>query len=257
MQTEVGMMDQITLQDGTSLEVMVERAIDLGDGWLITYSVPEWQSDDGKKYFLQDYYYPREEDYSGIVRTTGMPVEYMNATMKDFDWSYYRGAAKAQMDLVNRYLFNMDINIREGVGLYLWSEQAGSGKTMLACIIANELIKRGLQVKFVTANEYLQAHKENDTQKYKDCSVLILDDIGAEDDKQGWVQSILFSLVNYRYSQHKLTFFTSNMDVKHCSNNDRMVSRINKMALPIRMPEYSVRDELAERWQKQYIGAWR
>lgn len=257
MQTEIGMRDQITLQDETKLEVLVEKAVDLGSGWLVTYSVPEWQSEDGKKYFLQDYYFPREEDYSGIMKTTGMPVEYTKATMNDFDWRYYKGAGKAQMDLVNRYLFNIDINIREGVGLYLWSEKPGSGKTMLACVIGNELIKRGLQLKFVTANDYLQAHREQDAQKYKDCSVLILDDIGAEDDKQEWVQSILFGLINYRYAKHKLTFFTSNMDMGKCSKNQRLTSRVKEMALPIRMPEYSVRDELVEKWRSEYMGAWK
>lgn len=244
------------MQDGTPLTVIVERVRELDDGTLITYSVPEWQYDDGRKYMLQDYYYPKSEDYSGIASTTGMPKEYMDMTFEDFDWKYYRGAANAQRDLVSRYLFNLDMNIREAVGLYLWSEIAGSGKTMLSCIIGNELIKRGMQVKFITANDYLRVYKEPDGQQYKDCTVLIFDDIGAEDDRQEWVQGILFGLINARYSKHLLTFFTSNMDIKHCSKNDRMVSRVNRMAIPIRMPEYSVRDEKAEEWKKQYMGAW-
>lgn len=256
MQTTLGTRDQITLQDQTVLDVIVERAIDIGDGWMITYSIPSMQYADGRKYYTQEYYYPKYEDYSGIVRTTGMPVDYSDKTLADFRWELYHGGAAVQKDMVSRFLFNLDMNIREAVGLYLWSATPGSGKTFLACLIGNELIKRGMQVKFITVNDYIQAHRNGDSQRYKDCSVLILDDVGAEDDKQEWIQGVLFGLVNARYSSHKLTLFTSNVDIKHCSKNDRMVSRINRMAIPVRMPEYSVRDVQAEEWRAEYMRGW-
>ncbi len=51
-----------------------------------------------------------------------------------------------------------------GNGLYIFSKTKGTGKTMLACVLANELIKKsdacGLNVKYVTAQGYIEMIRE-------------------------------------------------------------------------------------------------
>lgn len=237
----IGDRETITLQDGTELEVIVERLFELSDGVLVTYSVPEWSKED-KKYFLQDYFYPTQEDYSGIISTTGMPTKYSNMTIKDFRWDMYQEDTKIQQKQVEAFLFGFDIYWREKKGLYIYSKTRGSGKTMLACLIANELIKRGLKVKFLPITEYVRMRFEKvDVSKYSDCSVLIIDDLGAEGYTQDNIKTMVYDLINDRYNGHGITIFTSNLTMESCSKDDRIVERVFEMAAPVKMPEVSIR----------------
>lgn len=241
-----GQRETIWLQDGTSLEVMVEAERDLGDGYLVTYSVPEWADADGKKYFLQDYFYPKQQDYSGIIASTGMPVNYAGKTLKDFQWDLYPEKTKYQQDVVNAFLFGFDVYFKASSGLYIYSRTRGSGKTMLACLIGNEIAKRGINVKFLPITRYIQMRlNHEDVGQYEACSVLILDDLGAQSEVQDFVREFVFDLIDSRYNANKLTIFTSNMDIDHCSKDDRIASRVMEMAQPIRLPEISIREQKA------------
>lgn len=237
-----GQIETIWLQDGTTLEVLVERVIDLGDGDLVTYSVPEWQADDGKRYFLQDYFYPRSEDYSGIIRTTGMPTWYQGMTIKDFDWSLYPEDTKFQQKLVDGFLRGFEAYYNRVKGLYIYSKTRGSGKTMLACLIGNELTARGIKVKFLSATKYIQMRiNKIDTSEYVECPVLILDDIGAQSENQDYIRELIYDLLDARYENRRMIIFTSNMDIESCSKDDRIVSRVDRMGSPLRIPEISIR----------------
>ena len=241
-----GQIETISLQDGASLEVMVEAERDIGDGYLVTYSVPEWERKDGRKYFLQDYFYPKQQDYSGIISSTGMPTNYEGKTLKDFQWDLYPEKTKYQQDVVKAFVFGFDVYFKACSGLYIYSRTRGSGKTMLACIIGNEIAKMGLGVKFLPVTRYIRMRlNHEEVGQYETCSVLILDDIGAQSETQDFVREFVFDLVDARYNANKMTIFTSNMDIDHCSKDDRIASRVLEMAQPIRLPEISIREQKA------------
>ena len=73
---------------------------------------------------------------------SGMPKEYVYKSGRDFIWSYYKGDTAQQKKLVNAFVYNFQNFKREGRGLYIYSATKGTGKTMLSCCIANEILKK-------------------------------------------------------------------------------------------------------------------
>lgn len=51
--------------------------------------------------------------------------------------------------------------------------------------------------------------EKEDLEKIRTAELLILDDIGAETKKE-WIDTELFRLIDYRYSNKRVTIFTSN-----------------------------------------------
>lgn len=106
----------------------------------------------------------------------------------------------------------------DGRGIY-FSGKCGAGKTMLMSIIANELIKRGRSVIFVTVPQLIQSLKEaiddpkRSPQSLLDAlcevEVLFLDDFLANR-TTSYVSEQLGILFNARYEHARLTFVTSN-----------------------------------------------
>lgn len=189
-----------------------------------------------------------------IKRQSKIPLEYQNCTIKSFDIGLYqdqetaRSAKKAAVNFVTNFIAFQ----QQGKGVYLYSKTKGSGKTRLACSIANALIQtQKIQVKFLRTLDLLDmikdTYKKNsglsekevlDSIKYS--KVLILDDIGAEKPTE-WVCGIFLSLLDYRISNRLVTLFTSNVHKEKLKLDERVVDRIYKMALDIHLPEESIR----------------
>lgn len=141
-----------------------------------------------------------------------------------------------------------------GMGLYLYSQTKGSGKTRMAASITNELIyEKHIQVKFATSlqilNEIKKSWDKNDSEytesKLLDflCTseILIIDDFGTEQPKD-WIGERFYQIINSRYVDNKITIFTSNSGLHSLKYDDRIISRIKERTFQIPFPEESVRD---------------
>ena len=246
MKKQVGEHEVIYLQDGTELYAVVQQVWEDDEATEIAYFIPDWSTPE-RPYITQPYYYPKSKDYSGIENATGMPRDYSGKTLQDFNWDIYRQDVSATRKVVETFLFRFDEFLKQNMGLYIFSKTKGSGKTFLSCCIGNEIIrKRGLNVKFINIADYIQLARKQEAGDFRDATVLILDDIGAQDEKHEWISEIVFGLINYRYEKQKLTIFTSNLDPDDCSEDDRIVSRVDSMAFPIKLPEVPVRKNASE-----------
>lgn len=122
-----------------------------------------------------------------------------------------------------KYTEAIEISLKKGYGLYIYSAQSGNGKTTLLACIRNALIEKLIPVVFIGYQNLIELAKEGtlDGISYKgakEVPVLIIDDIGSEDLRRNeargeWVNGILEKLIDYRHDNLLCTLFSSNYSV--------------------------------------------
>jgi DNA replication protein DnaC len=195
---------------------------------------------------------------------TGTPKEYHDADLTKFDFNIYSHDMGKMQDLCHNFLDHFQKWEMAGKGLYLWSRTPGSGKTFLACCLAKSvMMKYNLSMRFVTAPDYIDAvgnsykrerGEEDPSQIYRECGILVLDDIGAQADKD-WHRQEIFRLVNKRMEDGNITIYTSNMSTDALNVDARTRDRIIKTSIELQMPEESIRKKEAAREQKTFLAS--
>ena len=74
---------------------------------------------------------------------------------------------------------------------------------------------------------------------------LVIDDFGTERTTD-WAGEKFYQIVNKRYMNKKVTFYTSNFDLKTLKYDDRISSRIRERSFIVHFPEESVREVKAK-----------
>ena len=208
-----------------------------------------------KDYGFAEYIENIEINNSSFRRARSMmPFNYLDAKPSSFDWYAYGVDVSEAKRYANAFILNFDMFAREGKGLYIHSNTKGSGKTLLACCLANGIIeKRDICVKFISVPELLEMTKKKykglDNQEELDgirkAELLIIDDIGTEMKKE-WVDTELFRLIDWRYSNKRVTIFTSNVEIEELNLDGRIIDRIYAMCIPVKLPEISIRKKKAD-----------
>lgn len=208
----------------------------------VTYNV--------KDYGRADYAENMNNNSEGFRRKQSMmPFHYLDKDMNNFNWDIYGENVGFQRKVVDSFIDQFRKYQSKGKGLYICSRVKGSGKTFLACCIANEIIKIvDTCVKFISVPELLDMTKksfsdfkrEEDMRTIKNATLLVLDDIGAQTKKE-WAEEEIFKLIDYRYSNKKVTVFTSNIPKDELKIDDRIIDRINNMTIDIDIPEKPIR----------------
>ena len=149
---------------------------------------------------------------------SGMPVEYMSKDGKDFDWGQYSEDVEIQKRIANAFVYSFATFRKQGRGLYIYSSTKGSGKTLLACCLANEVLKKqDVSIKFATVADYIELVRSSKNEAVKEqmnaimnTGLLIVDDIGATKEDKDWISDAIYRLVNRRYENMLPTIYTSN-----------------------------------------------
>lgn len=192
---------------------------------------------------------------------SGIPPEYVYCMGRSVDWGKYGSEnMEPQKKIVNAFVTNFNAFRREGRGLYLYSHTKGSGKTMIACSVANEILKiHDISVKFINEADYIELVRARDdvsretVKSIFEAGLLILDDIGAQDTGKDWITTALFRLVDRRYTNHLPTIFTSNVRMEDLKTDSRITDRIYAVSVPVIMPEVNVRNQIADRHTKEFL----
>ena len=142
----------------------------------------------------------------------------IGADYQRLDWSDVKIEDTDILNPIIDYLTNYDAYLREGVGLFLHGT-AGTGKTLLANLIAKEFVKLGKSVRVFNFSNLLDSYtagwKDNNLKlrhehMIKNADLLVIDDIGKElSDKLGAAQ--LDAALRTRYSNSRPTIITSNL----------------------------------------------
>lgn len=192
-----------------------------------------------------------------------IPFEYLFKTGRDFDWSLYGDKLNGDSKkLANAFVLNFKSFKTEGKGLYVYSETRGSGKTMLACCLANEVAERfGLPIKYMSVIDYLELTKKGykkqeekeEQENIRKTGLLVLDDIGVELSNE-WTGTILYGLIDFRYVSKRPTIITSNIPIDGLHIDSRVKDRINAMCIPIPLPEVPVRSIMAADANRRFLN---
>lgn len=189
-----------------------------------------------------------------------MPFEFMGLMAKDFQWGKYKANIAEGKGMVNKYITNYPKFKEKGMGLYIHSGTKGSGKTMLACCLLNEISGRYAgSVKFVNILDFLEITKKgfngNDTElkAIYEAGLLVLDDIGAQMSKE-WVETTLYRLVNHRYVGRLPTIYTSNIPINILKMDERITDRIESTTYSIKLPEESIRRDMRQQDKQKLLN---
>lgn len=189
-----------------------------------------------------------------------IPPEYKDLMAKDFKWGIYGVDLSEEQGKVFQYITRYEEFREKGMGLYIHSGTKGSGKTMLACCVLNEISSRYYGgVKFVNALDFLEMTKKRfnydnpEVEALYICKTLVIDDIGAQLDKD-WINTVFYRLVNDRYTNHKPTIYTSNLGIDQLKMDDRIIDRIDNASFEIHLPEKSIRREKRQREKDEIMN---
>lgn len=205
----------------------------------------------------------KKELFKNRKTFANLPEAYKDIKLEDVKTDVYtmeksKATLKLALKGINYWIQNIDSMKKSGRGLYIHSNSKGSGKTKTAAGIANKLIELNNQVLFATSVQILSEIKASwDKDNYKheteskllhrlsNTDILVLDDFGTEEVK-GWISEKFYQIINNRYSENKITIFTSNLKVGDLKYDERIIDRIKECTYQIPFPEESVRDKIAQ-----------
>ena len=144
-------------------------------------------------------------------------------------------------NMAKRYVANFDDFCKDGKGLLLYGG-VGTGKTYIACMIANALIDKGYPVLVTNFARVLSTLQGTfDKQEYLDSlnqfKLLIIDDLGIERDT-GYAKEQIFNIVDSRYRSGLPMIITTNLTMQKLATESdladkRVYDRILERCYPV------------------------
>lgn len=177
-------------------------------------------------------------------KSSCIPSRYLGKTLDDYT-----------VDSDNRTAVKYASIVKDTkIGAYFYGDY-GSGKTFLASVIAQELLKDGYSVLFVkvpsllndirmTYNVDSKVSEEDLIENVTRADVLVLDDFGIEKPTR-FAGTILCRIIDARYDEGKMTLITSNYTLDQLQytldnasdgknlNGSRIVDRLREFCKPI------------------------
>ena len=206
------------------------------------------------------------------IKFGNLPETLKNATFENFKTEYYTSDTSKQyiayaLKQIKVWVQESERFMEQGVGLYIYSNAKGSGKTRIVASLANCLmLEKNIPVKFMTTLQIIQEIKnswdeDNGSESrlldsLATVKVLIVDDLGVEmhSGKKNWVEDKFYHIINERILRKLPTIYTSNIVIDELPYQERIISRIEGSSIKITFPEESVRKAIAMENQKEMFA---
>ena len=159
------------------------------------------------------------------------------------DWTFENDDKSNEKltNMAHRYVDNFDTFYKDGKGLLLVGD-VGTGKTYIACMIANALIDKGYPVLVTNFSRILNTLQgTSDKQEYLDSlnkfKLIVIDDLGIERDTS-YAKEQVYSIIDNRYRAELPMIITTNLTMqKLVTETDlsykRVYDRIIERCYPI------------------------
>lgn len=158
-------------------------------------------------------------------------------------------------DAMRKYAEQFPQYLKDGKGLLLYGD-VGTGKSCFAAMIANAVIDQGytaLMTNFENVEKSLWDAEKKSIYMDDLCSfdLLILDDLGAER-KNEYMQGIVYSIVDARYTAGKPVIITTNLTTDELAKTEeighrRIYDRLLERCLPVKVDGVSLRRQAAKK----------
>jgi DNA replication protein DnaC len=182
----------------------------------------------------------REELVRATIISSGIGQLIKKQSFENFDLEWYKDDPKNY----ERMKFNLAAaksyceNFHKSRGNLLLIGQTGTGKTHISTAIAREVINLGYDVIYDTVqniiadfedDKFRRSYNTEDLKadKYLECDLLIIDDLGTEFSNQVTV-SCIYNLLNTRHNKGLATIISTNLSSDELARKyeDRIYSRI-------------------------------
>jgi len=166
-----------------------------------------------------------------------IPKRFLNRTFENYQTTSQQ--QQLALNIARTYANHFAERLENGGGLILQG-QPGTGKTHLACAIANQVITNGASARFTTVMQLVRAIRatwKRDSEQSEDeilqsiigYDLLIIDEIGVQYETES-EKLILFDVLNGRYENEKPTILLTNLvgqELNACIG-ERNVDRIQE-----------------------------
>lgn len=203
----------------------------------------------------------KQNSLERLFRDSRLPRKLLGCTLESFNFKYYavdsldpekgitynelaKLAYQAARNFIQSFLKDSNTD-----GL-LFTGQVGSGKTFLACCIANALLEKGKLVLFAVVPDLLDQIRstydngrgQDEVSEFdlldtaKQVPLLILDDLGAHNYTE-WTRNKIYSIINYRLNHQLPVVVTTNIIPEELEKylGERTTSRLLEMCKPYRL----------------------
>lgn len=173
----------------------------------------------------------------GLYQRSGIPLRFQARTFEGYEAN---GEPQQRALRISKAYAEQWPMMRERGTCLIFSGSPGTGKTHLACAIANAVIKQGSSALFTTISDALRTIKRSygkdaDTSEHDAInelvgpSLLILDEVGMAYDTDH-SKTLVFDLMNKRYESLKPTLLLTNLDAAALREHlgDRITDRLRE-----------------------------
>ena len=174
------------------------------------------------------------------IKSSGMGNLIEKQSFENFDIERYKFSEEAYQKM-KRNLEEIKAfidNFENAPQTFLFVGKTGTGKTHLSTAIAKTLIEKGYEVLYDSSQNIVAAFEhdrfksgygpcDSKGEKYLECDLLILDDLGTEFVNQ-FTLSCLYNLINTRQNKGLSTIISTNLAPKELTTKyeDRIYSRL-------------------------------
>ena len=262
MTTEIGssttfrLMSTIGEYEGTVKSV---KPIEKGHirGTLKEVEVPGY----GTITVVDDYGTANDTGIESRSERTNIPSEFARVGWLDFKWSLYGQEAEQSQEITyaRSFIANNKLFRERNKGLYICGETSGSGKTMLGCMLANEILRKHIfTVKYIKQNEYVsmvgskKPADQKEARAARSCTVLLLDDFGKC--TTSFQREAITRLIEQRTRDGHITVYMSAIPLERVriDENNRIIDTIRANNVILKLPNVSIREKLAAQEQSDF-----